>query len=139
MSLDINVFSGLDWGKINSLNHADTQTYDNNDSIYLLRDIFPLPDNIKDGQNYIVVLTFEGDVAIGKKITTTDSNGNTVEKLVGKIYLPAKSPLIIKGQYIRSALWGDSYLAFQNISSVDPNTKPNFEINLAIFSPDPMM
>jgi len=138
MSLDINVFSGLDWGKINSLNYADTKSYENNDSIYLLRDIFALPDTIKDGYNYTIVLTFEGDVVIGKKIETTDQNGNTVEQLVGKIYVPAKSPIILKGQYIRSAFFSDSYIAFQNISSIDATTKPSFEVNIAIYSPDPM-
>jgi hypothetical protein len=138
MAIDFKVFSGLSWGKINSLNHADTQKYQNDDQIRTLKELFTLPETIKDGYNYTVVVTFEGDVVIGKKVTTTDQNGNQVVNLVGKIYVPAKSPLIVSGQYIVSTIFGDEFLAFQNVSSIDPNTKSDFEVNIAIFSPDPM-
>jgi len=138
MAFDIKVFSGLSWGKINSLNYADTKTYNNDDTIHTLAEIFTLPDTIKDGYNYTLVLTFEGDVVIGKKVTSTDSNGNTTTSLVGKIYVPAKSPVILSGQFIKTAFFGDDFIAFQNQSSTDPNAKPNFEVNIAIFSPDPM-
>lgn len=143
MALDITVFGNVDWGKFNGVAHADTQTYPNDDNIHLLSDIFTIPDNIKDGRRYNVVITFEGDVVIGKKIveTTTDDQGNTVttEKLVGKIYVPAKNPVSLSSDYILSTVFGQSTIAFQNISSTPADTKPEFEVNIMIISPDPML
>jgi len=139
MALDVSVFGNVDWGKFNGVAHADTQKYNNDTNIYLLKDIFTLPDSIKDGKRYAVIITFEGDVAIGKKITTTDENGNTVESIVGKIYVPAKNPITLNTDFILSTVFGDSVIAFQNLSSTPSTVKPDFEVNILIISPDPML
>jgi len=139
MALDVTVFGSVDWGKFNGVAHADSQRYGNDDNIYLLKDIFTLPDNIKDGKRYTIIITFEGDVVIGKKVTTTDENGNTTESLVGKIYLPAKNPITISTDFILSTVFGDDTIAFQNISSTPAQVKQDFEVNILIISPDPML
>lgn len=143
MALDITVFGNVDWGKFNGVVYADTQTYPNDDNIHLLRDIFTLPSSIKDGKRYTVVITFEGDVVIGQKIveTQTDQNGNTTttEKLVGKVYVPAKNPIRLSSDYIKTTIFGDSTIAFQNASSTPSATKSDFEVNIMIISPDPML
>ena len=143
MALDISVFGSVDWGKFNGVAHADTQTYPNDGNIHLLKDIFTLPENITDGKRYSIVITFESDVVIGKRaiVQTTDQNGNTTTetKLVGKVYVPAKNPIRISSDYLVSTVFGDETIAFINEGSTPSAIKSDFEVNILIISPDPML
>ncbi len=133
--MDIRSYSGVNFQKVNSFNYIDTKQYNNDDNVHTLKEIFTLPDAIKDGKNYQILIVFEGDVEIGKVVT--DQNNN--KQLVGGVYIPAKSVVTFSTQYLKKLLFADDFLGFKNTSSIDPNIKPNFNITIWIASPDPLV
>jgi|GEM_PF-2505590 len=135
MALDISVYANIGWGKLNGVAFADTQSYNNDENIYLLKDVFTdAASALKDGRNYTVILQFEGDVEIGYLKTIVNDDGSTTQELVGKVLVPARSPVSIQTQYAVSALLNSSFLAFKNASSIDSTTKSSFEVNMLVLS-----